>query len=109
MTASAVSSNVCCIAILPFWIQSKEQNQENGYIILLFLGWDTSCWAEVEGESELESELLKIFRLRSPGLNNKLFDLVVLDGYLLQWLYYYVAYYLLAGALLLLHIILPLY
>ena len=30
--------------------------QENGHIILLFLGWNNFCWAGVEVESELETE-----------------------------------------------------
>ena len=35
------------------FVYNHKGNQENGYIILLFLGLNTSCVAGVEAESEL--------------------------------------------------------
>ena len=53
--------------VLPYHPFGCNQNrvQENGYTILLFLGWNNSCWAGVEAESELESESIFSGRSRS--------------------------------------------
>ena len=56
----------------PFGYNEKG-NQENDYIILLFLGWSTSSWAGVEAESELESESIFSGQSRSRS-RIKFFD-----------------------------------
>ena len=48
----------------PFGYNQKE-NQENCYILLLLFGWNISCSAGVEAESELESESIFSGRSRS--------------------------------------------
>ena len=63
-------------AVLPYhpFGYNQNENEENGCIILLLLGWSNSCSAGVEAVSALESE--SIFSGRSRSHSRSLLKLV---------------------------------
>ena len=56
------------------FLYNENGNQDDGYIILLSLRWNASCFAGVEAELELESE--SIFSVRSRSWSRSLLKFV---------------------------------